>query len=49
MDTLIEEIKIKTNESSDKKYVELTYDDIKNFSFEITQQNREAYKILANA
>ena len=44
----IKELELKT-ENSDKKYIELLYDDIKNFSFEIMRQNKQAYIKLSNA
>ena len=36
-------------EVNEKYFVELSYDNIKNISREIMEQNQEAYRTLANA
>ena len=38
-----------SSEVNEKYFIELSYDNIKNISREIMEQNREAYTTLANA
>ncbi|MBR0316173.1 MAG: hypothetical protein IJQ99_04845 [Synergistaceae bacterium] len=49
MKEIIEGNTAKIYESTEKKYIKLTYEDIKKESDELIKQIMEAYKVLANA
>ena len=50
MNTVLEESAQEVfQETSEKKYIRLDYEDIKNISDELIEQNMNAYLVLANA
>ena len=53
MNAVLEDREYKTSQVPDeaygKKYIRLDYEDIKNISDELIEQNMKAYRVLANA